>query len=101
MSDVTDPRELSLRKSMKLERYAEVLAHVVHFGTDRAEEVVKRFGLSLSAFRDVDRAWTSELALGIKRQQRDQGLRFSATLAKRRQRLAKDQPPLEAIGDGA
>jgi hypothetical protein len=71
MSEATDPHEWALRKAVKLERYAEVLAHVLHFGTDRAEEVVRRFGFSLDAWRAVDRAWTSELALGQRRRQRE------------------------------
>jgi hypothetical protein len=100
MSDATDLEELALRKSMKLERYADVLAHMMHFGDERAAEVAARFGLSLEAWRAVDRAWSSELALGIKRQQHDQGLRFSATFHKRRQRLAREMPSIEAIGDG-
>lgn len=99
MSDVTDPEELALRKSLKLERYADILAHVVHFGTERTAEVVRRFGFTPEAWAAVDRAWSRELALGIKRQQHDQGLRFSTTFHKRRQRLAAEQPNLEGIGD--
>ncbi|MDC3961580.1 hypothetical protein [Polyangium jinanense] len=45
--DDTTPEDLALRKAVRLDRYAEILAHVVHFGTDRTEEVVQRFGLSL------------------------------------------------------
>lgn len=99
VSDPTDAEELALRKSLKLERYAEIMAHVVHFGTERTEEVVRRFGFSAEAWRAVDRAWSRELSLGIKRQQHDQGLRFSATFHKRRQRLSLEQPVIDAIGD--
>lgn len=99
MSDATDLEGLELRKALKLERYAEILAHVMHFGVDRAEEVVRRFGLEIDRWRELDRAWSSELALGMKRQQPGQALRFSSTFHKRRERLTAEQPPVSAVGD--
>jgi len=99
MADPTDLQQLALRKSTKVERYAEVLAHVVHFGTERTEEVVGRFGFAVHEWRAVDAAWTNELAEGIRRNQQELALRFSAAFAKRRRRLAQDQPALEAVGD--
>ncbi|UQA57869.1 hypothetical protein [Polyangium aurulentum] len=99
MSEATDAEDIALRKAVRLERYAEVLAHIAHFGTDRTAEVVLRFGLSLERWSAVDRAWTGELALGLKRQQREQALRFSATFHSIRQRLARLQPLLDAVGD--
>ncbi|MDI3291582.1 hypothetical protein [Polyangium sp. 15x6] len=98
MTDDTAPEVLALRKAVRLDRYAEILAHVVHFGTDRTEEVVQRFGLTLERWRAVDQAWTRELALGLQRQQREQALRFSATFNARRERLARFQPPVASIG---
>lgn len=89
----------ALRRSVKVERYAEVLAHVVHFGAERTEAVVRRFGLTLDAWRALDEAWSEDLAEAIRRNQQDLALRFSATFAKRRRRLAKEQPALEAVGD--
>jgi hypothetical protein len=99
MADATDLQPLALRKSTKVERYAEVLAHVVHFGTERLEEVVQRFGFTVQAWRAVDAAWTDELAEGIRRNQQDLALRFSASFAKRRRHLAREQPSLEAAGE--
>ncbi|MDI1484642.1 hypothetical protein [Polyangium sp. y55x31] len=101
MTDDTAPEDLALRKAVRLDRYAEILAHVVHFGADRTEEVVQRFGLTLDRWRAVDHAWTRELALGLKRQQREQALRFSATFNSRRERLARLQPSVAAIGDAS
>jgi hypothetical protein len=89
----------ALRRSVKVERYAEVLAHVVHFGAERTEAVVRRFGLTLDAWRALDEAWSEDLAEAIRRNQQDLALRFSATFAKRRRRLAKEQPAVEAVGD--
>ena len=89
----------ALRRSVKVERYAEVLAHVVHFGAERTEAVVRRFGLTLDAWRALDEAWSEDLAEVIRRNQQDVALRFSATFAKRRRRLATEQPALHAVGD--
>lgn len=99
---MSDPdADVALRRAVRLDRYAEILAAVVHFGTDRTEEVVARFGLSLDRWRAVDQAWRDELALGMKRQQRETALRFSSTFHAARQRLAQRQPLLATIGDAA
>src|SRR5687767_9148700 len=94
----TDDDEGALRRAVKLERYAEILAHVMHYRGEDLFEVVTRLGLTPDAWYAVDTAWTAELALGMKRQQRDQALRFSAALAKTRERLARTSPPLASIG---
>ncbi len=88
-----------LRRSVKIERYAEVLAHIVFFGTERTSEVVARFGFSIAAWRAVDAAWTDDLAEAIRRNQQDLALRFSAAFAKRRRRLVVEQPALSSVGD--
>ena len=74
---LTEADEIAFRKSVRLDDYAEILAHVVHFGTEG--DVVERFGLSLDQWRAVDRAWTNELARGAKLPQREHALAFSAT----------------------
>ncbi len=80
-----------------LERYAELLAHVVHFGRDRLHELIPRFGLSADQWAIIDAAWTHELAEGRRRQQHEQAERFNVTFAKTRQRLATTQPTMDAI----
>lgn len=86
------------RAAIGLESYAEILAHVFHFQASERADVLRRFGLSEEEFRLLDSAWMDELALGMKRQQRDQALRFSSTLAKHRKRLLRQMPALESIG---
>ncbi|EYF08190.1 putative exported protein [Chondromyces apiculatus DSM 436] len=88
----------ALRRSVKLERYAEVLAHILHYRAEDLFEVLARLGVPADSWHAVDAAWTAELALGIKRQQRDQALRFSATFAKTRERLARTALPLASLG---
>jgi len=85
------------RAFVTLERYAELLAHVVHFGNDRLHELLPRFGLSLEQWGVVDAAWMHELAEGKRRQQHEQAARFNVTFAKARQRLATTQPPMASI----
>lgn len=94
---LTEADEIALRKSVRLDHYAEVLAHVVHFGAEG--DVVERFGMSLEEWRAVDRAWTNELARGAKLPEREHALAFSATFQARRRRLAHEKPPLSSIGE--
>jgi hypothetical protein len=86
------------RGFVTLERYAEILALVVHFGNDRLSEILSRVGLSPQQWTLVDEAWTIELAEGKRRQQHEQADRFNRTFAQTRQRLATTQPRMEAIG---
>lgn len=85
------------RDFVTLERYAELLAHVVHFGQDRLQELLPRFGLSPEQWSVIDAAWMHELAEGKRRQQHEQGARFNLTFTKTRQRLATTQPPMASI----
>jgi hypothetical protein len=99
MSTATDARDASLRTSVHVARYAEILAHLVHFGSERTGDVVERFGYSLEAWRDVDRAWTNGIASGTNFEQPAQILAFSATFHQHRARLAEQKPALESITD--
>ncbi len=91
-------RKIKARAAIGLESYAEILAHVFHFQAAEKADVLRRFGLSEEEFTLLDSAWMDELALGMKRQQRDQALRFSSALAKHRKRLLGQMPALESIG---
>lgn len=97
-----DPDRLELhrraREFVMLERYAEILAHVVHFGQYRLVELLPRFGLSSEQWHVIDEAWTHELAEGRRRQQHEQAARFNVTFAKTRERLAKTQPAISSVG---
>lgn len=96
-----DPDQAELhrraREFVMLERYAEILAHIAHFGNDRLGELLPRFGLSPEQWTIIDEAWTQELAEGKRRQQHEQAARFNVTFAQTRQKLAKTQPPMNAI----
>jgi hypothetical protein len=96
---MAEPDELSLRKAVRLDRYAEILAHVLHFGAEHTAEVVARFGLPIERWWALDRAWMDALATSANQTPREATLRFSATLHACRLRLAQKQPPLASIGD--
>ncbi len=98
MSDAPGSDEAMLRRVVRLDRYAEILAHVLHFGAGSTAEVVARFGLSLEHWWAIDRAWTNGLALGVRQEPREAVLRFSATFHAIRLRLARQKPALAAIG---
>jgi hypothetical protein len=85
------------RAYVRLERYAEVLACLGFYGYDRLPEILPRIGLTREQWLIVDEAWTYELSEGIRRKQSAQGLRFSATFAKMRQKLMREQPRLELV----
>lgn len=87
------------REFVMLERYAKILAHIVHFGHNRLLELLPRFGLSPEQWQAVDEAWTHELAEGRRRQQHEQAARFNVTFAKTREHLAKTQPALANVRD--
>jgi hypothetical protein len=98
MSDKSDADGDAARAEVKVEEYARVLAHIMHFGLEQASEVLLRLGFDPKRWQVIDEAWTAELALGIKLQQRDRALRFSTALAKARKRLAANPPALASIG---
>ncbi len=85
------------RGHVGLERYAEILAHIAHFGREHLPALMKPFGLSLEQWSIVDEAWSEELAEGIRRQQYEQASRFSEAFAKTRRGLASAQPGMNAI----
>lgn len=99
MSSALDPRDPALRASLHIARYAEILAHVTYFGSERTAEVVERFGYSLEAWRDVDRAWTNGIATETATDEPAKILAFSATFHQHRARLAEERPALASITD--
>lgn len=83
---------------MRLERYAEVLAHVVHFRGADLYEVLARLGVAPEDWARADAEHTAELALSAKRNQGIQALRFSSTFARTRRSLEARRPSLESLG---
>jgi sarcosine oxidase gamma subunit len=99
---MADPEKTEVHRRARgfvpLERYAEILAHAVHFGSERLPELLQRFGLSPDQWTVVDEAWTHELAEGKRRQQHEQAARFNVSFTQTRQRLATTQPRMDKVG---
>ncbi|WP_441290432.1 hypothetical protein ACSRUE_07595 [Sorangium sp. KYC3313] len=83
---------------MRLERYAEVLAHVVYFRGADLYEVLARLGVAPADWERADAEHTAELALSAKRNQGIQALRFSSAFARTRRSLEAKRPSLASIG---
>lgn len=85
-------------KVMRLERYAEVLAHVVYFRGEDLHEVLARLGVTPEDWARADAEHTAELALSAKRNQGIQALRFSSVFARTRRSLEAKRPSLASLG---
>ncbi|WP_437713027.1 hypothetical protein WMF45_45115 [Sorangium sp. So ce448] len=83
---------------MRLERYAEVLAHVVYFRGADLYEVLARLGVAPADWERADAEHTAELALSAKRNQGIQALRFSSAFARTRRSLEAKRPSLVSLG---
>ncbi|WP_438006249.1 hypothetical protein WME89_47855 [Sorangium sp. So ce321] len=83
---------------MRLERYAEVLAHVVYFRGEDLYEVLARLGVAPAEWERADAEHTAELALSAKRNQGIQALRFSSVFARTRRSLEAKRPSLASLG---
>lgn len=99
MTPIDLDADRALRQRVRLERYATILAHVLHFGPERAREVAARFGLDLDTWLAVDAAWTRELGESFRRQQNQQATRFTSTLFRTRTELTLRPVSLEASGE--
>lgn len=83
---------------MRLERYAEVLAHVVYFRGEDLYEVLARLGVAPVEWERADAEHTADLALSARRNQGIQALRFSSVFARTRRSLEARQPSLASLG---
>ncbi|MGK4000621.1 hypothetical protein [Sorangium sp. So ce1024] len=84
--------------AMRLERYAEILAHVVYFRGADLYEVLARLGVAPADWEQADAEHMAELALSAKRNQGIQALRFSSVFARTRRSLEARRPSLTSLG---
>ena len=87
------------RQRVAVDRYATVLAHVIHFGPALLDDVLRRFGLEAAEWRAIDEAWDPELVEVTRRQQGLLAMRFTSTFVRARRKLAAKQPGLSVIGE--
>jgi hypothetical protein len=92
-----DPR--ALRRAVPVDRYATILAHVVHFGPDKRAAVLERFGLDQGDWEALDPTWCADLRSVPRRQQANLAMQFTSVFARTRLQLAEEQPAVEHVGD--
>jgi hypothetical protein len=79
--------------TLPLARYAEALAHVVHFGLPAQQEVLARLDVA-EAWDGAEQTWSARLVSDGPETQRA----FATTFAATRKRLAAETPALASIG---
>lgn len=79
-----------------IERYADVLAHVVHFAGSRTE-VLEALGVAEAEWLAAETEHTSSLELAQKRQQSAYALRFVSTFARVRGRLQRSGATIASV----
>lgn len=83
--------------ALSLERYAEVVAHLLHFKKAPPFEVLARLGVDARTFAAADRAWSRAMGDELSNQETALALRFAEALAPPRRRLEEARPTLESI----
>lgn len=86
---------------LTLEGYAEVLAHIRHFGKIKGAEVLERLAISDSQWSNAQSLHSSALVDASEAGDPEPGDRFGATFVETRARLAREQPLLETLGPRA
>ena len=85
-------------RALTIERYAEVLAHVIHFGAAQQSEVLARFGIDEAAWIAADADWTKALIDEALADDRPVASAFAASFAPVRVRLKVAKPAIESLG---
>jgi len=83
---------------MKVERYADILAHTLHYPPSARAEVLARLEVPEGAWEDTQARWTDALIAEAGQEERPVSRAFAAAFAAARRRLKKTSPPLESIG---
>jgi hypothetical protein len=104
MKDIA-PKSTAEKKShfaagtdLPLDRYAEVVATVLHYRPEQAAEVIARLGLSVEAWDAAEKAWLEVLTCRGDRTDGAIALEFTSTFARTRTRLGLAKPRIAKIG---
>lgn len=79
-------------------RYAEVLAHVIHFGPDHEAEVCRRLEVDEEVWRRSQAHWQPTLAADALSPQAEHAPAFARFFGEIQQRLAEESPSLDEVG---
>lgn len=83
---------------MEMERFAELLAHVRHFGFEHLGEVCERLSIDATDWEAAQRHWTAALAENAKTDEAALVMAFGKRQSEVEAELAERQPKLEDLG---
>src|SRR5690349_10338272 len=84
-------------KPVPAARYAEVLAALHHYREAALSEILRVYGIAAPDWKVSDAHWTAELAQSEARGHASLALKFAASYAKERRRIARAGLALEAL----
>lgn len=97
MSDVDNSAVLS-DQEINLDRYAEVLAHTIHFRTAPSSEVRARLRVPEKRWNEAHAKWTRILVEEAAEDDAPTARQFGTAFAVARTRLREERPTLESLG---
>lgn len=86
---------------LSFERYAEVLAHMQHFGDPHAVEVRRRLGVTEDSWASSEKHWVDALYRDTGGDKPVLAVSFAKLYGAVSAKLASDKPPLETLGRDA
>ena len=85
-------------QEIDLDRYAEVLAHRLHFRTAPSTEVLARLGVPEKRWNEAHAKWTRLLVDEAAEDEAPTARQFGAAFAQTRARLREQRPTIESLG---
>lgn len=87
---------MSAPKRLKLDRYADVLAHLAHL-REPAEEILERLGIDLAVWDAAEKEFGVALSNAARHGQRDLATTFAAAFSRTRRRLIEEKVTFESL----
>lgn len=87
---------MSAPRRLKVERYAEVLAHLAHL-REPMEEILERLGVDLAAWGAAEQEFGVSLSNAARHGQRDLATNFAAAFSRARRRLIEERVTFESL----
>jgi hypothetical protein len=86
------------QSKITMEQWVEILAHQQHFGEGHGSEVLRRLGVSDSAFLEASMEWSAALGKSAGTSDDTMLSAFTKTLKETQAHLERDRPAIESIG---
>jgi hypothetical protein len=96
--DRSDSPDVPPSPSTSLERYADVLAHVIFFKNEDRDEVRERLGVDAAEWRRADEVWLSRMADDLQEGDTALSERFAHAFVAAKNRLDAERPSIDDLG---